>query len=196
MWRAPALSQLHADWADIRLPLVLPSLLRIYFLWVFSNRFLPKDYRMVPTTTFPPIDYSMAPTISIFRIYVLRVFSNKRTRKLQYDCPPTPKPREDGKPAYIIQGPCSNVVGAYFSSQDAACLRSGSTCRGALQVAGLREGLEVLWVQSRSYGPVSRTAHKLVNNTIVSFLQNRGPYLRPMFFVKAWTYTGILSTCS
>ena len=32
-------------------------------------------------------------------------------RKLQYDCPPTPKPREEGgKPAQILPGSCPNCL--------------------------------------------------------------------------------------
>ena len=31
-------------------------------------------------------------------------------RKLEYDCPPTPKPVEEGKPTYIVPGPYSNFL--------------------------------------------------------------------------------------
>ena len=30
-------------------------------------------------------------------------------RKLEYDCPPTPRPRE-GKPAQVVAGPYSNIL--------------------------------------------------------------------------------------
>ena len=30
--------------------------------------------------------------------------------KLEYDCPPTPKPREEGTPAYIVPGPYSKFL--------------------------------------------------------------------------------------
>ena len=36
-------------------------------------------------------------------------------RKLKHDCPPTPKPGEEGKPAYIVLGPQSHFLGVYCS---------------------------------------------------------------------------------
>ena len=36
-------------------------------------------------------------------------------RKLEYDCPPTPYPREEGKPAQIAVGPYSNFLGSTVS---------------------------------------------------------------------------------
>ena len=31
-------------------------------------------------------------------------------RKLEYDCPPTPKPRDEGKPGEVVSGPYSNSL--------------------------------------------------------------------------------------
>ena len=38
------------------------------------------------------------------------VWYTVEARKGKYDCPPTPKPREEGTPAQIVPGPYSNML--------------------------------------------------------------------------------------
>ena len=36
--------------------------------------------------------------------------STEEARKLEHDCPPTPRPQEEGKPAKTVPGPYSNFL--------------------------------------------------------------------------------------
>ena len=61
----------------------------------------------VPTKWGP---YTPDPFEEAIRAHCLGSQNTVEARKLEHECPPTPKRREEGKPASIILGPHSNCL--------------------------------------------------------------------------------------